>query len=140
MKSIFEITVIFLDSTDYSLRTETVLCSNRKSAEEMAEKLASIYVERVGEDDEWGVSSFYSESDFERRYDDNHNLLNINLPSEKIPEASILTIYIEKKEVSISVVTEEKEIFNDVKEYLDYRAKNNVETMPVVIELEEDDE
>ena len=132
MESIFEITVIFHDSTDNVLRTETVLCSNRKSAEEIAEKLASIYVERVGGDDEWDIFSSYSESDFERRYDDNHNLLDINLSSKEILVASILTVFVKEKEVSTLI---EEKVFDDVKEYLNYRVKNNVDIMPIVIEI-----
>lgn len=136
MKSIFEITAVFHDSTDNVLHTETVLCSNRKSAEEIAEKLASIYVKRVGGDDEWDIFSSYSESDFERRYDDNHNLLDINLSNKEILVASILTVFVKEKEVSTLI--EEKEVFDDVKEYLDYRAKNNVKIIPV--EIEDDSE
>ena len=52
MESIFEVTVYAYDRTDYLIRAESILCSSRKAAEDMADSLASIYVKNEFQD-EW---------------------------------------------------------------------------------------
>ena len=116
MESIFEVTVYAYDRTDYLIRAESILCSNRKAAEDMADSLASIYVKNEFQD-EWDN---YVESDLSRSYDDSDNLVSIKLQDKVIPEVTRLFIGVEQKQV-----------FENVRSYLDDRVKQNVEGIPV---------
>ena len=116
MESIFEVTVYAYDRTDYLIRAESILCSSRKAAEDMADSLASIYVKNEFQD-EWDN---YVESDLSRSYDDNDNLVSIKLQDKDIPEVTRLFIGVEQKQV-----------FENVRSYLDDRVKQNVENVPV---------
>lgn len=116
MESIFEVTVYAYDRTDYLIRAESILCSSRKAAEDMADSLASIYVKNEFQD-EWND---YKESDLSRSYDDSDNLVSIKLQDKDIPEVTRLFIGVEQKQV-----------FEDVRSYLDDRVKQNVEGIPV---------
>ncbi|WII29845.1 hypothetical protein [Ligilactobacillus salivarius] len=116
MKPIFEVTVYVYDRTDYLIRAESILCSNRKAAEDMAENLASIYVKNEFQD-EWND---YVESDLNLNFDDDSNLISIRLQDKDIPEVTRLFIGIEQKQ-----------IFEDVRSYLDDRVKQNIENVPV---------
>ena len=116
MESIFEVTVYAYDRTDYLIRAESILCSSRKAAEDMADSLASIYVKNEFHD-EWDN---YVESDLSRSYDDSDNLVSIKLQDKDIPEVTRLFIGIEQKQV-----------FENVRSYLDDRVKQNVENVPV---------
>ena len=106
MESIFEVTVYAYDRTDYLIRAESILCSSRKAAEDMADSLASIYVKNEFQD-EWDN---YVESDLSRSYDDSDNLVSIKLQDKDIPEVTRLFIGVEQKQV-----------FEDVRSYLDDR-------------------
>ena len=116
MESIFEVTVYAYDRTDYLIRAESILCSSRKAAEDMADSLASIYVKNEFQD-EWDN---YVESDLSRSYDDSDNLVSIKLQDKDIPEVTRLFIGVEQKQ-----------IFENVRSYLDDRVKQNVENVPV---------
>ena len=116
MESIFEVTVYAYDRTDYLIRAESILCSSRKAAEDMADSLASIYVKNEFQD-EWDN---YVESDLSRSYDDSDNLVSIKLQDKDIPEVTRLFIGVEQKQV-----------FENVRSYLDDRVKQNVENVPV---------
>lgn len=116
MESIFEVTVYAYDRTDYLIRAESILCSSRKAAEDMANSLASIYVKNEFQD-EWDN---YVESDLSRSYDDSDNLVSIKLQDKDIPEVTRLFIGVEQKQV-----------FENVRSYLDDRVKQNVEDIPV---------
>ena len=116
MESIFEVTVYAYDRTDYLIRAESILCSSRKAAEDMAKNLASIYVKNEFQD-EWDN---YVESDLSRSYDDSDNLVSIKLQDKDIPEATRLFIGVEQKQV-----------FENVRPYLDDKAKQNVENVPI---------
>ena len=116
MESIFEVTVYAYDRTDYLIRAESILCSSRKAAEDMADSLASIYVKNEFHD-EWDN---YVESDLSRSYDDSDNLVSIKLQDKDIPEVTRLFIGVEQKQV-----------FENVRSYLDDRVKQNVENVPV---------
>ena len=116
MESIFEVTVYAYDRTDYLIRAESILCSSRKAAEDMADSLASIYVKNEFQD-EWDN---YVESDLSRSYDDSDNLVSIKLQDKDIPEVTRLFIGVEQKQV-----------FENVRSYLDDRVKQNVEDIPV---------
>lgn len=116
MESIFEVTVYAYDRTDYLIRAESILCSSRKAAEDMADSLASIYVKNEFQD-EWGN---YVESDLSRSYDDSDNLVSIKLQDKDIPEVTRLFIGIEQKQ-----------IFENIRSYLDDRVKQNVENVPI---------
>ena len=116
MESIFEVTVYAYDRTDYLIRAESILCSSRKAAEDMADSLASIYVKNEFHD-EWDN---YVESDLSRSYDDSDNLVSIKLQDKGIPEVTRLFIGVEQKQV-----------FEDVRSYLDDRIEKNIENVPV---------
>lgn len=116
MESIFEVTVYAYDRTDYLIRAESILCSSRKAAEDMADSLASIYVKNEFHD-EWDN---YVESDLSRSYDDSDNLVSIKLQDKDIPEVTRLFIGVEQKQV-----------FENVRSYLDDRVKQNIENVPV---------
>ena len=116
MESIFEVTVYAYDRTDYLIRAESILCSSRKAAEDMADSLASIYVKNEFHD-EWDN---YVESDLSRSYDDSDNLVSIKLQDKDIPEVTRLFIGVEQKQV-----------FEDVRSYLDDRIEKNIENVPV---------
>lgn len=116
MESIFEVSVYVYDRTDYLIRAESILCSNRKAAEDMAENFASSYIKNEFKD-EWND---YVESDLNRSYDDSDNLVSIKLQDKDIPEVTRLFIGVEKKQ-----------IFEDVKSYLDDKVKQNVENVPI---------
>lgn len=116
MESIFEVTVYAYDRTDYLIRAESILCSSRKAAEDMADSLASIYVKNEFHD-EWDN---YVESDLSRSYDDSDNLVSIKLQDKDIPEVTRLFIGVEQKQV-----------FENIRSYLDDRVKQNVEGIPV---------
>lgn len=116
MKPIFEVTVYVYDRTDYLIRAESILCSNRKAAEDMAENLASIYVKNEFQD-EWND---YVESDLNRNFDDSDNLIGIKLQDKDIPEVTRLFIGVEQKQV-----------FENVRSYLDDRIEKNIENVPV---------
>lgn len=116
MESIFEVTVYAYDRTDYLIRAESILCSSRKAAEDMADSLASIYVKNEFQD-EWDN---YVESDLSRSYDDSDNLVSIKLQDKDIPEVTRLFIGVEQKQV-----------FEDVRSYLDDRIEKNIENVPV---------
>lgn len=124
MESIFEVTVYAYDRTDYLIRAESILCSSRKAAEDMADSLASIYVKNEFQD-EWDN---YVESDLSRSYDDSDNLVSIKLQDKDIPEVTRLFIGVEQKQV-----------FENVRSYLDDRVKQNIKNMPVD-ELDTDEE
>lgn len=124
MESIFEVTVYAYDRTDYLIRAESILCSSRKAAEDMADSLASIYVKNEFHD-EWDN---YVESDLSRSYDDSDNLVSIKLQDKDIPEVTRLFIGVEQKQV-----------FENVRSYLDDRVKQNIKNMPVD-ELDTDEE
>lgn len=124
MESIFEVTVYAYDQTDYLIRAESILCSSRKAAEDMADSLASIYVKNEFHD-EWDN---YVESDLSRSYDDSDNLVSIKLQDKDIPEVTRLFIGVEQKQV-----------FENVRSYLDDRVKQNIKNMPVD-ELDTDEE
>ena len=116
MESIFEVTVYAYDRTDYLIRAESILCSSRKAAEDMADSLASIYVKNEFQD-EWGN---YVESDLSRSYDDSDNLVSIKLQDKDIPEVTRLFIGVEQKQV-----------FENVRSYLGDRIEKNIENVPV---------
>ena len=116
MEPIFEVTVYAYDRTDYLIRAESILCSNRKAAEDMADSLASIYVKNEFQD-EWNN---YVESDLSRSFDDSDNLVSIKLQDKDIPEVTRLFIGIEQKQV-----------FEDVRSYLDDRIEKNIENVPI---------
>lgn len=116
MESIFEVTVYAYDRTDYLIRAESILCSSRKAAEDMADSLASIYVKNEFHD-EWDN---YVESDLSRSYDDSDNLVSIKLQDKDIPEVTRLFIGVEQKQV-----------FENVRSYLDDKVKQNVENVPI---------
>ena len=116
MESVFEVTVYAYDRTDYLIRAESILCSSRKAAEDMADSLASIYVKNEFHD-EWDN---YVESDLSRSYDDSDNLVSIKLQDKDIPEVTRLFIGVEQKQV-----------FEDVRSYLDDRIEKNIENVPV---------
>ena len=116
MESIFEVTVYAYDRTDYLIRAESILCSSRKAAEDMADSLASIYVKNEFHD-EWDN---YVESDLSRSYDDSDNLVSIKLQDKDIPEVTRLFIGVEQKQV-----------FENVRSYLDDRIEKNIENVPV---------
>ena len=124
MESIFEVTVYAYDRTDYLIRAESILCSSRKAAEDMADSLASIYVKNEFQN-EWDN---YVESDLSRSYDDSDNLVSIKLQDKDIPEVTRLFIGVEQKQV-----------FENVRSYLDDRVKQNIKNMPVD-ELDTDEE
>lgn len=124
MESIFEVTVYAYDRTDYLIRAESILCSSRQAAEDMADSLASIYVKNEFQD-EWDN---YVESDLSRSYDDSDNLVSIKLQDKDIPEVTRLFIGVEQKQV-----------FENVRSYLDDRVKQNIKNMPVD-ELDTDEE
>jgi len=124
MESIFEVTVYAYDRTDYLIRAESILCSSRKAAEDMADSLASIYVKNEFQD-EWDN---YVESDLSRSYDDSDNLVSIKLQDKDIPEVTRLFIGVEQKQV-----------FENVRSYIDDRVKQNIKNMPVD-ELDTDEE
>ncbi|MGN8885134.1 hypothetical protein [Ligilactobacillus salivarius] len=116
MESIFEVTVYAYDRTDYLIRAESILCSSRKAAEDMADSLASIYVKNEFQD-EWDN---YVESDLSRSYDDSDNLVSIKLQDKDIPEVTRLFIGVEQKQV-----------FENVRSYLGDRIEKNIENVPV---------
>lgn len=116
MESIFEVTVYAYDRTDYLIRAESILCSSRKAAEDMADSLASIYVKNEFQN-EWDN---YVESDLSRSYDDSDNLVSIKLQDKDIPEVTRLFIGVEQKQV-----------FENVRSYLDDKVKQNVENVPI---------
>ena len=116
MESIFEVTVYAYDRTDYLIRAESILCSSRKAAEDMAENLALSYVKNEFQD-EWDN---YVESDLSRSYDDSDNLVSIKLQDKDIPEVTRLFIGVEQKQV-----------FENVRSYLDDRIEKNIENVPV---------
>ena len=116
MESIFEVTVYAYDRTDYLIRAESILCSSRKDAEDMADSLASIYVKNEFQD-EWDN---YVESDLSRSYDDSDNLVSIKLQDKDIPEVTRLFIGVEQKQV-----------FENVRSYLGDRIEKNIENVPV---------
>lgn len=116
MESIFEVSVYVYDRTDYLIRAESILCSSRKAAEDMAENFASSYVKNEFKD-EWDN---YKESDLNRNFDDDSNLISIKLQDKDIPEVTRLFIGVEQKQV-----------FENVRSYLDDRVKKNVENVPV---------
>src|SRR5699024_972801 len=124
MVSIYEVIVYAYDRTDYLIRAESILCSSRKAAEDMADSLASIYVKNEFQD-EWDN---YVESDLSRSYDDSDNLVSIKLQDKDIPEVTRLFIGVEQKQV-----------FENVRSYLDDRVKQNIKNMPVD-ELDTDEE
>lgn len=116
MGSIFEVTVYVYDRTEYLIRAESILYSSRKAAEDMADSLASIYVKNEFQN-EWDN---YVESDLSRSYDDSDNLVSIKLQDKDIPEVTRLFIGVEQKQV-----------FEDVRSYLDDRIEKNIENVPV---------
>ena len=116
MESIFEVSVYVYDRTDYLIRAESILCSSRKAAEDMADSLASIYVKNEFQD-EWDN---YVESDLSRSYDDSDNLVSIKLQDKDIPEVTRLFIGVEQKQV-----------FENVRSYLGDRIEKNIENVPV---------
>ena len=116
MESIFEVTVYAYDRTDYLIRAESILCSSRKAAEDMADSLASIYVKNEFQN-EWDN---YVESDLSRSYDDSDNLVSIKLQDKDIPEVTRLFIGVEQKQV-----------FENVRSYLNDKVKQNVENVPI---------
>ena len=116
MESIFEVTVYAYDRTDYLIRAESILCSSRKAAEDMADSLASIYVKNEFQD-EWDN---YVESDLSRSYDDSDNLVSIKLQDKDISEVTRLFIGVEQKQV-----------FENIRSYLDDSVKKNIENVPV---------
>lgn len=116
MESIFEVTVYVYDRTDYLIRAESILCSSRKAAEDMADSLASIYIKNEFQD-EWND---YKESDLSRSFDDSNKLVSIKLQDKGIPEVTRLFIGVEQKQV-----------FEDVRSYLDDRIEKNIENVPV---------
>lgn len=116
MESIFEVSVYVYDRTDYLIRAESILCSSRQAAEDMAENLALSYVKNEFHD-EWDN---YVESDLSRSYDDSDNLVSIKLQDKDIPEVTRLFIGVEQKQV-----------FENVRSYLDDKVKQNVENVPV---------
>ena len=116
MESIFEVTVYAYDRTDYLIRAESILCSSRKAAEDMAENLALSYVKNEFQD-EWDN---YVESDLSRSYDDSDNLVSIKLQDKGIPEVTRLFIGVEQKQV-----------FENVRSYLGDRIEKNIENVPV---------
>lgn len=116
MESIFEVTVYAYDRTDYLIRAESILCSSRKAAEDMAENLALSYVKNEFQD-EWDN---YVESDLSRSYDDSDNLVSIKLQDKDIPEVTRLFIGVEQKQV-----------FENVRSYLGDRIEKNIENVPV---------
>lgn len=116
MESIFEVSVYVYDRTDYLIRAESILCSSRQAAEDMADSLASIYVKNEFQD-EWDN---YVESDLSRSYDDSDNLVSIKLQDKDIPEVTRLFIGVEQKQV-----------FENVRSYLDDRIEKNIENVPV---------
>lgn len=124
MESIFEVTVYAYDRTDYLIRAESILCSSRKAAEDMADSLASIYVKNEFHD-EWDN---YVESDLSRSYDDSDNLVSIKLQDKDIPEV-----------IRLFIGVEQKQVFENVRSYLDDRVKQNIKNMPVD-ELDTDEE
>lgn len=116
MESIFEVTVYVYDRTDYLIRAESILCSSRQAAEDMAENLALSYVKNEFQD-EWND---YKESDLSRSFDDSNKLVSIKLQDKGIPEVTRLFIGVEQKQV-----------FEDVRSYLDDRIEKNIENVPV---------
>lgn len=116
MKPIFEVTVYVYDRTDYLIRAESILYLNRRAAEDMAENLASSYVKNEFKD-EWDD---YVESDLSKNYDDSGNLISIKLQDKDIPEVTRLFIGVEQKQV-----------FENVRSYLDDKVKQNVENVPI---------
>lgn len=124
MESIFEVSVYVYDRTDYLIRAESILCSSRQAAEDMADSLASIYVKNEFQN-EWDN---YVESDLSRSYDDSDNLVSIKLQDKDIPEVTRLFIGVEQKQV-----------FENVRSYLDDKVKQNVENVPID-ELDTDEE
>ena len=116
MESIFEVSVYVYDRTDYLIRAESILCSSRKAAEDMAENFASSYVKNEFKD-EWDN---YKESDLNRNFDDDSNLISIKLQDKDIPEVTRLFIGVEQKQV-----------FENVRSYLDGKVKQNVENVPI---------
>ena len=116
MESIFEVSVYVYDRTDYLIRAESILCSSRQAAEDMADSLASIYVKNEFQD-EWDN---YVESDLSRSYDDSDNLVSIKLQDKDIPEVTRLFIGVEQKQV-----------FENVRSYLGDRIEKNIENVPV---------
>lgn len=82
----------------------------------MSEILASSYVRNEFQD-EWDD---YKESDLSRSYDDSDNLVSIKLQDKDIPEVTRLFIGVEQKQV-----------FEDIRSYLDDRIEKNVENVPV---------
>lgn len=116
MESIFEVSVYVYDRTDYLIRAESILCSSRKAAEDMADSLASIYVKNEFQN-EWDN---YVESDLSRSFDDSNKLVSIKLQDKDIPEVTRLFIGVEQKQV-----------FEDVRSYLDDRIEKNIENVPV---------
>lgn len=116
MESIFEVTVYVYDRTDYLIRAESILCSSRQAAEDMAENLALSYVKNEFQD-EWND---YKESDLSRSFDDSNKLVSIKLQDKGIPEVTRLFIGVEQKQV-----------FEDVRSYLDNRIEKNIENVPV---------
>ena len=116
MESIFEVTVYVYDRTDYLIRAESILCSSRQAAEDMAENLALSYVKNEFQD-EWND---YKESDLSRSFDDSNKLVSIKLQDKDIPEVTRLFIGVEQKQV-----------FENVRSYLDDRIEKNIENVPV---------
>lgn len=116
MESIFEVTVYVYDRTEYLIRAESILYSSRKAAEDMADSLASIYVKNEFQD-EWND---YKESDLSRSFDDSNKLVSIKLQDKDIPEITRLFIGVEQKQV-----------FEDVRSYLDDRIEKNIGNVPV---------
>lgn len=116
MESIFEVSVYVYDRTDYLIRAESILCSSQKAAEDMADSLASSYVKNEFQD-EWDN---YVESDLSRSFDDSNKLVSIKLQDKDIPEVTRLFIGVEQKQV-----------FEDVRSYLDDRIEKNIENVPV---------
>ena len=116
MESIFEVSVYVYDRTDYLIRAESILCSSRQAAEDMAENLALSYVKNEFQD-EWND---YKESDLSRSFDDSNKLVSIKLQDKDIPEVTRLFIGVEQKQV-----------FEDVRSYLDDRIEKNIENVPV---------
>ncbi|MFD3388874.1 hypothetical protein [Ligilactobacillus salivarius] len=90
----------------------------------MAENLALSYVKNEFQD-EWND---YKESDLSRSFDDSNKLVSIKLQDKGIPEVTRLFIGVEQKQV-----------FEDVRSYLDDRIEKNIENVPVD-ELDTDEE
>lgn len=82
----------------------------------MADSLASIYVKNEFQN-EWDN---YVESDLSRSFDDSNKLVSIKLQDKDIPEVTRLFIGVEQKQV-----------FEDVRSYLDDRIEKNIENVPV---------